>query len=357
MLPTDSSRCQSAPNSSLPPTLTGSAGSTAVSGRLAGRAAFTLIELLVVIAIIAILIALLLPAIQQAREAARRTQCKNNLKQLGLGLHTYHDAVLLFPPGYARSSNNSADTNAYNMGFGWGTMILDKVDMAPLFNALSAHFNAGPVAAGSLLTRRLPTFECPADDLAGNTSYTDFSTSSGPDPGCTPMPGMPCPDIDLVARSSVPFAARSSYVANYGSGAMTTAGGVGNGVFWVNSSMYLSEISRKDGASTTLLLAERARSQGAATWAGVSFNKTNSTAVGQPWNPATIGATPSESLVLGSAANAPNAANATAFGSSHSGGLHALFADGRADFLKTSINITIWRNLANRADGQYAGDY
>ena len=87
------------------------------------RQAFTLIELLVVIAIIAILIALLLPAVQQAREAARRTQCRNHLKQLALALHNYHDTHGVLPSGYIVET-----------GWGWGTMVLPPMDQGPLFN-------------------------------------------------------------------------------------------------------------------------------------------------------------------------------------------------------------------------------
>jgi len=110
------------------------------------RRGFTLIELLVVIAIIAILIALLLPAVQQAREAARRTQCRNNLKQLGLALHNYHDNFLTFPPGIVSGGpypmvvdscgNTVEQRDRGTNGLGWSTMILPYLDQAPLYNRI-----------------------------------------------------------------------------------------------------------------------------------------------------------------------------------------------------------------------------
>ena len=99
---------------------------------------FTLIELLVVIAIIAILIALLLPAVQQAREAARRTQCKNNMKQLGLALHNYHDVYNAFPSGWIAVDNGVQSAHDGLNGAGWGTMILPYLEQSALYNQFNA---------------------------------------------------------------------------------------------------------------------------------------------------------------------------------------------------------------------------
>ncbi len=113
------------------------------TGRRRSLRGFTLIELLVVIAIIAILIALLLPAVQQAREAARRTQCKNNLKQIGIALHNYHDTYNTLPPGVVHKSGNQ---NIAAMGsYGWGTFLLPQLENAR--KALAAAKAAGGMPA------------------------------------------------------------------------------------------------------------------------------------------------------------------------------------------------------------------
>jgi prepilin-type N-terminal cleavage/methylation domain-containing protein len=131
------------------------------------RRGFTLIELLVVIAIIAILIALLLPAVQQAREAARRSQCKNNLKQIGLALHNYHDTYNQFPTGSvyttdAPSQGDGAHSNFRNANYGstWLTAILPMFDQAPLYNRYN--FSVPSQNNASVTSVEMPALKCPS---------------------------------------------------------------------------------------------------------------------------------------------------------------------------------------------------
>ena len=138
-----------------------------MSMRSPGRRGFTLIELLVVIAIIAVLIALLLPAVQQAREAARRSSCQNNLKQIGLALHNYHDTFNLFPMGYIDVVALSGGNNG---GWSWQAQILPQLEQGNIFEQIDFRYRphgigiSGPGDINHLMVQTpLPVFSCPSD--------------------------------------------------------------------------------------------------------------------------------------------------------------------------------------------------
>ena len=144
------------------------------------RVAFTLVELLVVIAIIGILIALLLPAVQAAREAARRAQCSNNLKQLALGLHNYHDISKCFPPAWIDTTLTAGDNSAAgnNNALGWGYFILPFIEQESLHDQIDANQNwqVGNDAEGRLV---LNAFVCPSDAGGGtNSDKGGYGTSN-----------------------------------------------------------------------------------------------------------------------------------------------------------------------------------
>ncbi|HEY2413090.1 MAG TPA: DUF1559 domain-containing protein [Pirellulaceae bacterium] len=137
---------------------------------------FTLVELLVVIAIIGVLVALLLPAVQAAREAARRSQCSNNLRQLGLALHNYHDTQLAFPINYRVGGNNGQNTYAT---WSWMQGILPYIEQTAMYSQLTI---AGPMSLpNNLLAANTPikTFRCPSDGLNRNGMMTNASDSGG----------------------------------------------------------------------------------------------------------------------------------------------------------------------------------
>ena len=150
------------------------------------RQGFTLIELLVVIAIIAVLIALLLPAVQQAREAARRTQCRNNLHQIGLALHNYHDTHSVFPPGCVQRDNGYADIN--HLGTSMWTLLLPFVDEASLYNAYNmdrganyGYSSAAMAKCNSTVTLSvLSQYTCPSDEppVISGAGSSNFRTST-----------------------------------------------------------------------------------------------------------------------------------------------------------------------------------
>lgn len=222
------------------------------------RRGFTLIELLVVIAIIAILIALLLPAVQQAREAARRTQCKNNIKQLGLAFHNYHDVFNVFPPGWV--SANVATTAGETTIWSWGAYLLPYLDQAPLYNTVAPGTRridenlALGGANAQALTTPLPAFRCASDT---GPILNNFDASYG------------SPDYDTYNRNLHNGTARvagatSNYVYNADTGdsntpSMVAAVGLYGpplGIGYQNSRNGIRDIT--DGTSNTILIGERA---------------------------------------------------------------------------------------------------
>ena len=211
------------------------------------RAGFTLIELLVVIAILGVLIALLLPAVQAAREAGRRAQCLNNLKQIGIAMNAYHDAIGAFPMGYlaeARYRNGGTDTAP---GWSWVSMILPQFEQGPLFAATNALLSVAAPANSTAIATVLPGLICPSDATEGVFLVLD------------------------AWGNGLATVGPASYAACVGGNESDTATGIhndglGTGIFYRNSGIRVASIT--DGTSQTILLEERAWAKAQGTWVG-----------------------------------------------------------------------------------------
>ncbi len=292
------------------------------------RRGMTLIELLVVIAMVAVLIALLLPAVQQAREAARRTTCKNNLRQIGIALHNYHEVHSTFPPGYIQ--DDLSDPYQHT-GFGWGTMLLPFVEQSVLYRTLDFESPTLPRIA-------LKGWQCPSDPgIEGQAAWNDSAWGIS---GSPPMMKL----LD----NFVGFAAKASYVGNYGSGPLSSQ--PGNGILFGNSSVRLRDMI--DGSSVTFAAGERSMETGPAVWAGVHYNQVR----------AMTGTTSAEKndghfVLASTGVSLPIAPDGHGFDSDHARGLHMLIGDGSVRFVSENIDATIWNNLGNRNDGGVMGSF
>ncbi|SFH83237.1 DUF1559 domain-containing protein [Planctomicrobium piriforme] len=245
------------------------------------RRGFTLIELLVVIAIIAILIALLLPAVQQAREAARRSQCKNNLKQLGLAMHNYHDVFNRFPPGYVDGTTGST-TSTYGQ-WAWSAMLLPYLDQAPVYNLLRVGTNGvdtcmlDTAAGGKLaaLQNPLAAMMCPSDNVP--PTNTAYDTTNNINRTFNGSPGTAVASSSYVAVSN-----NWSLTPNKNGAYSAVDGGTGpTGAFYRNSNTTMRDLT--DGSSNTIFIGERA-------WKVKNTDPVSATAIILP-QAATMGAT------------------------------------------------------------------
>ncbi len=280
------------------------------------RRGFTLIELLVVIAIIAILIGLLLPAVQKVREAAARLKCKNNMKQIGLALHNYHDRMERLPPGYStRFTTTGAEIGG---GWGWAAYLLDDVEQNNVRRMIDVNQPISLTTHSTARTQVLSVFLCPSDERIGV-----FTTAGVA--------------VDL---------AHANYVGVFGTNEMEDNPSAGNGTFYRNSQVRFSDIT--DGLSNTFVVGERSSDIALSSWVGappgalVPLRRDTSEQEGHFL------------LVLGRGDHAPNSPDSHIddFYSRHSQGINCLFGDGSVRSISNSINLNVWAGIQTRNGGE-----
>ncbi len=301
---------------------------------MGNRKAFTLIELLVVIAIIAVLIALLLPAVQQAREAARRAQCKNNLKQLGIALHNYHDTFSGLPPGAIQVF----ETNAQNEAT-WISMILPYIDQQPLYNR--ANFSS--------------CFGCVASP--GNPAYEIVSPL---------IPMMLCPSDKDVGIMWGAYR-RGNYVANAGMGPLRSVSlpkdpTRTSGPFTMNSKTQMRDFT--DGTSNTALVTEIMKVEGTDVRGvmhypeGAMYEHDRTPNTGIPDGVRSGGCVSVTRAPCTGTHSAYNDRQITISArSQHIGGVQILMADGSGRFVSDNINLAIWQGLGTHDKGEVLGEF
>jgi len=331
------------------------------------RQGFTLIELLVVIAIIAILIALLLPAVQQAREAARRTQCKNNLKQIGLALHNYHDVANQLPIGSLGGDP------------GWGVsfwmLTLPYVDQAPLYNQLvfegtspgytgqGTGNNPNGQIVRNLVLNHLACPSSPLDKLSDTgagivTQRAQYVGISG------------AVDDDLTANPNGFVNSNATPQRNSDNCCSCPPTGIHarGGALLPNATVTLSQI--KDGTSNTIMVGEQSDyatdAQGRETrinnhhgWMMGTGDLSSNTAQ-RRFNLTTVRYPPNAVKEIGGTALPGvcnnDGANNGLF-SSHTGGVQVLLADGSTRFISENLDLTTFKRLATRNDRQVVGEF
>ncbi|HEY2154844.1 MAG TPA: DUF1559 domain-containing protein [Isosphaeraceae bacterium] len=290
---------------------------------------FTLIELLVVIAIIAALIALLLPAVQAAREAARRAGCVNNLKQIGLALHNYHQAHDTFAIGYVTSPNANPDVTS--PGWGWASAILPTLEQPALYASANLALPIEDPANSTVVVTPLAVYTCPTDRFTGRFTLTDAN------------------------NNPITDAQTNSYAGNFGRDVnIAKTPDAGNGLFVRNRSFGIRDIT--DGTSQTIIVGERGAVLTRTPWPGNINAGICRITPGSPSQSTRTKTAPVETLARGDTGNGTGSTNLffdpDDFFSPHPAGINFLMADGHVLFIKSSIGFGAYGGLCSRNGGE-----
>jgi prepilin-type N-terminal cleavage/methylation domain-containing protein len=309
--------------------------------RVNRRRGFTLIELLVVIAIIGVLIALLLPAVQKIRESAKRTDCENNLRQMGLALQNYHNNRDSFPSAYLFKGKRDGPPPSpvkfiTEPGWGWGALLLPYLEQDPLVRQIDWAVPLDEPRYEQVRTAILRVFVCPSDQNTGVYTVRDLL------------------EDDLLQ------AATNSYAANYGPGGeIGEHPYTGDGLFYCNSKIRIVDVS--DGLSNTIAIGERCawfcRTPwvGAVTAGAVEINPDAPVDnIVKEEAPVQVMAGFSNDITLNS-----RASNPYCFFSAHGNVVQFVFADASVHPLSTSTRYEVLEALSTRDGGETinAGDY